>query len=188
MNNVFAVVVLLVVVLFVNGCGDGDMGDRYEEHLQRQQSPRDAALLEAAEKGRAEDVASLLDQGADEDAVDRRGTTALLLAADRCSTETVKLLLDAGADEDAVDRHRVRANIGRHREVGTTALMLAAKCDNAGMVALLLDEGADVDAESEGGTTALMVAAARSRAPRKITHLLNAGADVNAAPRTAPLR
>lgn len=62
-----------------------------------------AGLLAAAAKGRAAQVKSLLDGGADIEAVDRDGRTALMLAAQHGHLDAVQLLLERGAKPAARD-------------------------------------------------------------------------------------
>lgn len=56
------------------------------------------ALIRAAERGRTEVVAALIEAGADVDATAKRGWTALHHAVDRGDQETAQLLVDRGAD------------------------------------------------------------------------------------------
>lgn len=61
-------------------------------------------LLAAARKGQNQEVAALLNRGANIESADRDGRTALMIAAQRGHADTVKLLLDRGAKADARDR------------------------------------------------------------------------------------
>lgn len=58
----------------------------------------EAALLAACERGDAETVRRILDQGIHVDARDSRGNTALMVACRNCQIEVVKILLGRGAD------------------------------------------------------------------------------------------
>jgi hypothetical protein len=62
-------------------------------------------LLEAAKKGRTQDVEALLAKGADIEMKDRDGRTPLMLAAQYGRTSTVELLLAKGARTDTRDTH-----------------------------------------------------------------------------------
>src|SRR5450756_2811012 len=66
-------------------------------------------ILEAAKKGKAKEIESLLAKGADLEARDRDGRTPLMLAAQYGRTASVRLLLDKGAKPDARDTHRWNA-------------------------------------------------------------------------------
>jgi len=62
-----------------------------------------ADLLQAALRGRNDQVKAFLDDGANLEAVDRNGRTALMLAAQHGHTSTVELLLGRGSKADARD-------------------------------------------------------------------------------------
>ena len=66
-------------------------------------------ILEAARKGNATEIASLLKKGADLEARDKQGRTPLMLAAQYGRTASVRLLLDKGAKPDARDTHHWNA-------------------------------------------------------------------------------
>ena len=61
-------------------------------------------LRNAARKGDAAAIASLLSKGASVDSADKQGRTPLMLAAERGRAAAVKLLLEKGAKADARDR------------------------------------------------------------------------------------
>src|SRR5436853_2214437 len=61
-------------------------------------------LLEAARKGKHDQVEALLAKGAALDATDSAGRTPLMLAAQYGRASTVQLLLSKGAKPDARDR------------------------------------------------------------------------------------
>jgi len=126
-------------------------------------------LHQAAERGDAAAVASLLASGASPAAVTRIGQfTPLHVAAKAGHAEIVRLLLDAKADASALTT------------TGAAPLHFAAASGSADAVALLLDRGADVDGrEPVWGQTPLMFAAAAGRTA-VVKVLLARGADVRA--------
>ena len=163
--------------------------------------PADDALLEAARRGDAEAVRTLLEGGADVNAAQGDGMTALHIAAEAGNVEIARLLIEAHADVHAGSRiggytalHL--AGGGAHASVvrvllragadpaavtstgGVTPLHLAAKAlDDAETVRVLLAGGAPVDArEGSSGQTPLMFAASYGRVPA-IRELLGGGAD-----------
>lgn len=122
-------------------------------------------LVEAAGKGDAATVHTMLEMGADVNGrVGIYGETALMSATEYI--EVVRILLDKGAD------------INAKSENGDTALMVAAY-GNEDVVRLLLDRGADVNAKDSEGNTVLMNAS-RFGSPAIFQLLLARGADVNA--------
>jgi len=131
---------------------------------------RAAALADAAEAARWDEVASLLDGGADVNETQADGATALLWAAYHGDTDAARSLLAAGADPNAKNR------------LGMTALAQAAANGSGEIVALLVEAGADPNALLPEGDSALMLAA-RSGTLEGVDALLEHGADVNAVER-----
>jgi hypothetical protein len=84
--------------------------------------PSEAPLLEAARKGRKDQVEALLTKGAAIETADKEGRTPLLLAAQYGRTSTVQLLLSKGAKPDARDNR------------GWNAFMLALMAPSGGVV------------------------------------------------------
>lgn len=111
----------------------------------------------AAHCGRAEAVRTLLDSGADVNAMSRSAisiipsNTALHAAiAGARDREVIQLLLERGANPALLDSN------------GHTCLHVAALHDDGTeLIRLLLDHGADVNALVEGGDTALSLALAQ---------------------------
>ena len=144
----------------------------------------ETVLLTAARAGKVEAVKALLARGADVHAKEgQRGQTALMWAAAEGHTAVVEALLSAGAD------FRVRL------DSGFTPLLFAVREGRIGVVRALLKAGADVNetiqpGRSSGqklsyrgprpGTSALVLAVANAHY-ELAAHLLDAGADPNAA-------
>jgi ankyrin repeat protein len=123
-------------------------------------------LIQASAEGKTDVVKSLLEKGADINALDGDGWTAMREASRNGHTEVVRLLLEKGAD------------ISTHDGDGWTALSLAAGGGRTEVVKLLLERGADVNAQTWNGT-ALHSAAERGHT-EIVKLLLEKGADVNA--------
>ena len=85
---------------------------------------------EAVQKGKTETVKLLLANGADVNAVDKKGRTALMIAAQEGRTKMVKLLLANGADVNAANTF------------GKTALSIATRRGDGALVELLKANGA----------------------------------------------
>jgi ankyrin repeat protein len=130
-------------------------------------SVKDSALLQAAAEGKAQKVQRLLEQGADVNAQENKGTTALMLAAFGGRIDIIHLLLAKGA------------NVNAQEQQGATALMLAASQGHPPtVVQALLGRGAEVNKQNNDGWTALMMAA-RGGQVAVVQALLNAGADID---------
>lgn len=127
-----------------------------------------APLADAARRGDAAAVTSLLAGGADVNQKLGDGMTALHWASRQGNVNLVTRLLDAGADVSAVTR------LG-----GYTALHLAAQEGAGEVVTLLLARGADARARSTTGVEPLHFAGAAGNAAA-VEALLARGADANA--------
>jgi uncharacterized protein len=114
----------------------------------RSESPEglDAALVKAAEAGKAASVRSLLKRGASPNAANTDGNslTALMLAARGGHSDVVRILLQASAKVDATASVPVGASGGN---TGLTALMMAAASGDLPTIKLLLDHQADPNAK-----------------------------------------
>ncbi|MCL6622712.1 MAG: ankyrin repeat domain-containing protein [Syntrophobacterales bacterium] len=159
-----------------------------------------AALILAAQHGKPEIIALLLDKGAERETRDPlEGRTPLLWAVARNRLEAVALLLERGAEVAAADRHgrnvAVTAALYSRADLlalladkgvplsgqdaqGRTLLMLAATAGRADNVRLLLERGADPNARDPKGRTALMLAAMAGRR-EAVKALLEGGADAD---------
>ena len=110
----------------------------------------DAALRTAAEQGQTEEVARLLEAGADVNGRSASGATPLHLATEFNSVSVLKVLVDGGAELDAPN------------EDGWSPLMNAAFCGSVSAMVFMLDAGADwrleTTDEDDGVETALSLA------------------------------
>jgi ankyrin repeat protein len=156
------------------------------------------AIVDAAMKGDAKTVRSLLREPGALSAAHPDGMTALHWAVQRRDLPLTDLLLDAGADYAAPNRTGAKplylaamngdaAIIARLLEAGEdanavltaegeTVLMLAAYTGNAEAVRLLLDRGADPNVQQARGQSALMWAASEGHTA-VVELLLARGAD-----------
>ena len=133
--------------------------------LMAQGSP----VADAARRGDAAALKTLLAQGADVNAPQGDGMTALHWAAERGDAAVAEMLIFAGANVSPVTR------LGNY-----TPLHLAARSGSAPVVAALLKANAPVTAvTSTGGVTALHLGAASGNTV-VVTQLIEKGADVNA--------
>jgi uncharacterized protein len=103
-------------------------------NLQAAEAKLNDELLLQSGYGNANEVASLLKQGADPNAGREGGRTALHLAADDGHLDVMQLLIDAGADVNAED------------DSGRTVLGDAASSRDGKAVKLLLNAGATPNA------------------------------------------
>ncbi|MDH3424304.1 MAG: ankyrin repeat domain-containing protein, partial [Gemmatimonadota bacterium] len=127
-------------------------------------------LLEAARRGDASTVSSLLRVGVDVNAARGDGMTALHLSAEQGHDDVVRELLSAGADLEAGTR------IGRY-----TALHLASRRGHVDVLRTLLSNGADPNAvTTNSGVTPLHLAAAAVHAAEAVRALVDYGATVDA--------
>ena len=131
----------------------------------------DSPVADAAMRGDADAVRSLVARGEDVNQAQGDGMTALHWAARNRDASLARFLLEAGADVSAETR------IGPY-----TPLHLAARAGAGEVTELLLGAGADPNAatRSSGGARPLHFAAEAGDA-RTVEALLDAGADPNAA-------
>ena len=128
----------------------------------------DQPITEAARRGDADAVRSLLRAGADVNASEGDGMTALHWAAEAGHVDIAEILIQGGANVDAATR------LGDY-----TPLHLAGRQGNASFVHVLLEAGADVNATTTaGGSTALHFAAGPGSV-EAVTALLQHGARVS---------
>lgn len=104
-------------------------------------------LLHAVASGDLSESASLLNQGANPNALDKNGISVLIYTAELDDIYTARLLLEKGAVVDF-----------KEAQYGMTALMKAAVFAGDDFVTLLLDKGAKVDTATSRGGNALLEA------------------------------
>jgi uncharacterized protein len=131
--------------------------------LHHKDTRGDTALSFAAARGRRENLALLLEAGAQPEAIDR----AFVSAAQYGEPEMARVLLERGADM---------------KKVGGEALVRAIAQDSTGRVndnvKLVIDMVGDVSAQDANGWSAVHMAAQRGN-PALLRLLLEKGADVN---------
>lgn len=120
-------------------------------------------LMWVSANGYTNDVKSLIDNGADINAINNFGWTPLMCGCYHGHTEVVRLLLENGADVNASNND------------GQTALMMVSNCDadfinlryyqlnyeiinRREIIKLLCNHGADINAIDDDGDTALELA------------------------------
>ena len=136
--------------------------------VQRAQleSPGAEALTKAAEAGDVQEVARMLDAGADIDAASPGDGTALIGAARGGQMHMIDYLLERGADPNV------------YSPGDGSPLTTAAREGYTEIVQLLLDRGARIDDVILGDENALMQASASGHADL-VRLLITRGADVN---------
>ncbi len=123
----------------------------------RNLSELDRRLFEALEQGRTQEVASLIEQGANVNATDREGNSPLHKAT---TAEQTNLLIEAGADVKAKNKE------------GETPLHTAKTAEQ---IAMLIEAGADVNAQDNKGKTPLH----NAQTWNQVNKLLQSGATVD---------
>lgn len=98
-----------------------------------------------------DEIRSLLDQGANVNAVDANGVTLLIAASYNGQVEIVRLLLAKGAQVDKAEGS------------GFTPLHIASQQGHTEIVKLLLANGAQADKATKDGNTALFLACLQGR-------------------------
>jgi len=131
--------------------------------------PPESPVADAAMRGDAESVVTLLRRGADVNAAQGDGMTALHWAAERDDVSMAEILRAAGAQLDPTTR------IG-----GYVPLHVAAREGNEAMVRWLLEAGADVDRKTTETLANALHMAAGAGDVEVVTALLDHGADPNA--------
>lgn len=126
----------------------------------------DAALIEAAARGDAAQVRSLLTKGASVRARDTEGRTALVAATYGNHVDAARLLISAGADVNAQDNLR------------NSAFLLAGARGYLDIVRMTIASGADLKSTNRFGGTALIPACHYGHV-ETVRELLNTRIDVD---------
>jgi ankyrin repeat protein len=164
-------------------------------------------IADAAQRGDAAAVQTLIAQRTDVNAAQADGATALHWAVYRSDRALVDLLIRAGANVKTANRAGVTplwlasvngdaaviealltagADPNEALPLGRRPLMIASRTGNVNAMKVLLDRGADVNArETLRGTTALMWAADEGHAAA-LQFLIQRGADIRARSNPAP--
>ncbi|MBN2138042.1 MAG: ankyrin repeat domain-containing protein [Sedimentisphaerales bacterium] len=124
-------------------------------------------LCEAAAKGDAELVGTLLEKGADVNAKDTKGIPPIVHAAAGGYEEIVKMLVGRGADVDT------------SADDGIRALYISVARGDSGIAELLVKAKAEINLKNGHGSTALHTAAVWDRT-EIADMLIDAGANINA--------
>lgn len=132
-------------------------------------TPPEAPVADAAMRGDAGAVRTLLERGGDPDAAQGDGMTALHWAAERGDEEVALLLIEAGANLDPVTR------LGAY-----TPTHLAARGGHTAIIRALLEGGAAPSAATTTGSVTPLHFAAASADPTAVVTLLEHGADPDA--------
>lgn len=122
-------------------------------------------LSQASHFGHAEAVRVLLENHAEADFANLKGTTALMRASQEGHARISELLIGSSAD------------VNRKNNEGMNALMLASQRGHAEMVFLLIRAGASMDEQTSQGSTALMLACKRGH-EACVEALVSMGAEI----------
>ena len=147
-------------------------------------------------------VQTIIDHGADVNAINKYNETALLIACINGRTDAINVLLEAGADTNIADTYghtclhkAVNANCGKqtvqtiidHRahvnainKYNETALLIACINGKTDAINVLLEAGADANITQTGGYTCLHKAVNANCGKQTVQAILDHGADVNA--------
>ena len=137
----------LCLAAIMNHCADTKGGSQGDYGLNATTKAGRTALWLAASSGQASCLATLVDRGADVDAVDIDGRTPLLAAAKAGHPHCVSLLCAS------------KANLTASDSKGSTAMSLAVEGRQIQTIKVLLDAGYPVNKRDENGMTALHLAA-----------------------------
>lgn len=124
-------------------------------------------LHKAAQAGDIKRMRSLIQRGADVNALGPQKATPLFFTANTGNVESAKLLLDNGA------------NINHPFQEGGTALHSALMRGHEELSHFLLDNGADIHKKTDGGVTPLHLAALACM-PSVMSRLVRHGVDIHA--------
>jgi ankyrin repeat protein/Tfp pilus assembly protein PilF len=147
-------------LMFANTPAKVDLLVRSGADLEAKDEYGETALMHAAERGDAAVVRSLLDRGADVNAIDKKGDNSLLTSIDseNLRTDEKGRVLQSRLE---VTRRLLQAKglkVDAQNLDGETALMRAVRLENSEMVSALLSKGADANRTDVFGDTAVTIA------------------------------
>lgn len=119
-------------------------------------------LIDAIVENNAVKVKMLIDEGANVNSLDSKGSSALLRAVERGNKEIVKMILDTG-----------KCNIEQSDSSGATALMWAVELNYLDITEILLNKGASYNKKDS------MPIIFRAKTPDMIKLLASYGVDMN---------
>ncbi len=138
----------------------------------RQYLSPNAAMIDAVEDGKSDQIRELLQKGVDPNLRVSGKTIFHQALKSKLPTRIIKDMLDHGANLTIMDYS--------DEEAPLTPLMLAAlKRDNVDTLQLLISKGAEVDQVNGLGDTALMIACVVRNNGRNVEFLIKQGADLN---------
>lgn len=135
--------------------------------FSKQLTKPDKRMLKAVTDGNREDVAQLIQSGADPDMTDGLGVPILQIAAQKGDMALVELLLKHGAQPDQLNR------------TGQSPLAFAARFDHRDVVQLMLKFGADVNTTDTLYRLTPLIGAAAGGGVETGRMLLKAGAEID---------
>ena len=124
-------------------------------------------LLKAAETGNWVQIANLIRQNVNIDAVDEDGWTALCWATGKGHTKVAEVLIEAGANPN----HRTNYD--------STPLILAAERDYTKIVRMLIEAGADINLQHKKHKKPALYWAVTNNHTETAKLLIEAGADTS---------
>jgi len=205
-KEIFLYTVLALVMLCLVGCGNTSLTAGSESRAAAPEPELETSVDEQLAKALADDdlagMASLLEAGADPNAISSPGRPVLFLATLHGNAEAVRLLIDHGADVHAetVDGAiLVKAAIEGHLEIveklldagadvnamgsvganELTSIFAATIADDEEIVELLIAHGADIDLPAIEGDTPLSIAAGSFPNFETVSLLLENGANID---------
>ncbi|WP_374699796.1 ankyrin repeat domain-containing protein [Wolbachia endosymbiont (group A) of Limnophora tigrina] len=156
-------------------------------------------LFATVRSGDANQVADLINKGADVNARDNRGNTPLHLAVLADKLQVVEKLIEGGADVNAKNNHGATplhwaalnqnvnivekliekgANVNEKNKYDNVPLHYAAGYGSLSVIEKLIEKGADINAKSSNGDTPLHLATKNSHLD-VLEKLIKEGANVN---------
>ncbi|AKJ63989.1 ankyrin repeat domain-containing protein [Kiritimatiella glycovorans] len=163
--SVAALIACCLCLGLAQGCGRDTAESSPPPQEAEKQTYTSTQLAEAAFRGEAGKVRTMLKSGLEADGRDEQKRTPLMLASFNGHVETLRILLKAGADPDAKDIN------------DRTPLMFASTGAFPEAVRLLLRHGADVNAVDGGEHWSPLMFAAGEGHEAVVDVLLEHGAD-----------